>query len=464
MAKQTNVTRALVVGLGATGLSCVRYLRAQGYEVSVVDSRGAPPGLAELCRTFPEVACHTGGFDERVFQAATLLVVSPGVALREPVVARTVARGVEALGDIELFARAVQGSTSVAGGRMPGATAANVPVLAVTGANGKSTVTSLTGAMCREAGLATAVGGNIGVPALDLLAQAPTDVYVLELSSFQLETTESLRPLAATVLNVTPDHMDRYRDLDEYAAAKARVFRGEGVMVLNADDPLVMRMAEPGRTVARFGLGAPASEHDYGLVMHGGEEWLVKGERRLLPAGEVPLAGRHNLANVLAAMALAEVAKAPFDAMKRAILHFKGLAHRTELIAERDGVRWINDSKGTNVGATLAALNGMTGPAVLIAGGDGKGADFSALKSACAVRARAVVLIGRDAPLIEAALANVVPVAHAADMAQAVRRARGFAQPGDVVLLSPACASFDMYRNYEHRGDVFRAAVEEIVK
>jgi UDP-N-acetylmuramoylalanine--D-glutamate ligase len=444
---QTNVKRALVVGLGATGLSCVRYLRAQDYEVSVVDSRAAPPGLAELRRTFPEVSCHTGGFDERLFQTAALLVVSPGVALREPAVARTIARGVETVGDIELFARA-----------------AKAPVLAVTGANGKSTVTSLAGAMCREAGLATAVGGNIGVPALELLAQAPTDVYVLELSSFQLETTASLRPLAATVLNITPDHMDRYRDLDEYAAAKARVFRGEGVMVLNADDPRVMAMAMPGRTAVRFGLGAPASEHDYGLVMHGGEEWLAKGERRLLPAGEVPLAGRHNLANVLAAMALAEVAKVPFDAMKRAILRFKGLAHRTELVAERDGVRWINDSKGTNVGATLAAINGMTGPAVLIAGGDGKGADFSALKSACAARARAVVLIGRDAPLIEAALANVVPVAHAADMTEAVRRARDLAQPGDVVLLSPACASFDMYRNYEHRGDVFRAAVKEIVK
>jgi UDP-N-acetylmuramoylalanine--D-glutamate ligase len=444
--QQPQARRALVVGLGATGLSCVRYLRAQGYEVSVVDSRAAPPALAELRRTFPEVACHTGGFDERLFQAATLLVVSPGVSLREPAVARTVARGVEALGDIELFARA-----------------AKAPILAVTGANGKSTVTSLTGAMCREAGLATAVGGNIGVPALELLAQAPTDVYVLELSSFQLETTASLRPLAATVLNITPDHMDRYRDLDEYAAAKARVFRGEGVMVLNADDPRVMAMGMPGRTVVRFGLGAPASEHDYGLVMHGGEEWLAKGERRLLPAGEVPLAGRHNLANVLAAMALAEAAKVPFDAMKRAILHFKGLAHRTELVAERDGVRWINDSKGTNVGATLAALNGMTGPAVLIAGGDGKGQDFSPLKQACARQARAVVLIGRDAACIEAAITGCgVPLHHAKTMDEAVGMAFRAALAGDAVLLSPACASFDMFRNYEHRAQVFIAAVQKL--
>jgi len=436
-----------VVGLGATGLACVRYLRALGHAVSVVDSRAAPPQLAALQREFPDVACHTGGFDERLFKAAELLVVSPGVALGEPAVAQAMARGVETVGDVELFARVAQ-----------------APVLAITGANGKSTVTSLAGAMCREAGLTTAVGGNIGVPVLDLLKEAPPDVYVLELSSFQLETTASLAPLAATVLNISPDHMDRYRDLAAYAQAKARIFNGEGVMLLNADDPWVMRMALPGRTLRHFGLGEPLSENDYGLVTHGDEEWLAKGARRLLPVGEVPLAGRHNLANVLAAMALAEVAKVPFDAMKRAVVRFKGLAHRSEWVAERDGVRWINDSKGTNVGATLAALNGMTAPTVLIAGGDGKGADFSVLKAACAARARAVVLIGRDAPLIEAALANVVPVAHAADMTEAVRRARDLAQPGDVVLLSPACASFDMYRNFEHRGDVFRAAVKEIVK
>ena len=446
MTKQMNVKRALVVGLGATGLSCVRYLHARGYELSVVDSRAAPPQLAALHQEFPGIVCHTGGFDERLFKAAELLVISPGVSLGEPAIAQAIARGAAAVGDVELFVRA-----------------ARAPVLAVTGSNGKSTVTSLAGAMCREAGLNTAVGGNIGVPVLDLLQEAPPDVYVLELSSFQLETTDSLTPLAATVLNISPDHMDRYRDLAAYAQAKARIFRGEGVMVLNADDPWVMRMADPGRKLVRFGLGAPLSENDYGLVMQGNEEWLAKGQRRLLPAGEVPLAGRHNLANVLAAMALAEAAKAPFDAMKRAVANFKGLPHRTELVAERDGVRWINDSKGTNVGATLAALNGMTDPVVLIAGGDGKGADFSALRNACAAHARAVVLIGRDAPLIETALQNVVPVAQAADMTQAVRRARELAQPGDVVLLSPACASFDMFRNFEQRGDVFRAAVKEVL-
>ncbi len=442
--KKMETKRALVVGLGATGLSCVRYLLTQGYVVEVVDSRPAPPQLAALRQEFPGIACHTGGFDARLFEAAELLVVSPGVALDEPVIVEAVARGAETVGDVELFARV-----------------ARAPVLAITGANGKSTVTSLTGAMCREAGLNTAVGGNIGVPVLDLLRTAPPEVYVLELSSFQLETTTSLKPLAATVLNITPDHMDRYRDLDAYARAKGRVFAGQGLMVLNSDDPWVMRMAQPDRTTVRFGLGAPLSENDYGLIDQGGEPWLAKGARRLLPAVEVPLTGRHNLANVLAAMALAEAAQVPFDAMKRAVVQFKGLAHRAELVAERDGVRWINDSKGTNVGATLAALNGMTGPVVLIAGGDGKGADFSALKAACAAHARAVVLIGRDAPLIEAALANAVPVAHAADMRAAVQRAHELAQSGDVVLLSPACASFDMFRNFEQRGDVFRTAVRE---
>jgi UDP-N-acetylmuramoylalanine--D-glutamate ligase len=443
---QTGPQRALVVGLGATGLSCVRYLHAQGYGVEVVDSRSAPPQLAALREEFPGIACHTGGFEARLFAVADLLVVSPGVALDEPAIAQAIARGAETIGDVELFARAVR-----------------APVLAITGANGKSTVTSLTGAMCREAGLATAVGGNIGVPVLDLLRAPLPEVYVLELSSFQLETTTSLKPLAATVLNISPDHMDRYRDLDAYARAKARIFAGQGVMVLNADDPWVMRMAQPNRNAVHFGLGAPLSENDYGLINQGGEEWLAKGARRLLPAAEVPLAGRHNFANVLAAMALAETAQVPFDAMKRAVVQFKGLAHRTELVAERDGVRWINDSKGTNVGATLAALNGMSEPVVLIAGGDGKGADFSALKGACAAHARAVVLIGRDAPIIEAALANAVPVAHAADMREAVQRARELAQPGDVVLLSPACASFDMFRNFEQRGDVFRTAVRELL-
>jgi UDP-N-acetylmuramoylalanine--D-glutamate ligase len=443
--RRNDTKRALVVGLGLSGLSSVRWLVGHGHDVSVVDSRAHPPGLAALHAELPQVRVHTGRFDPALFRDPGLLVVSPGVPLNEPVIAEARTRGIEVVGDVELFARQ-----------------ARAPVLAITGANGKSTVTSLTGEMCKEAGLDTAVGGNIGVPVLDLLRDPEPEVYVLELSSFQLETTTSLDARAAAVLNITPDHMDRYASVHEYAAAKARVFRGQGLMVLNADDPQVMAMALPGRRTVRFGEQPPASEIDYGLVAHQGETWLARGARLLLPAVSVPLPGRHNLMNVLAAMALAEAMHVPLDAMKRAVARFHGLHHRTELVLERDGVRWIDDSKGTNVGATVAALSGMDGPVVLIAGGDGKGAEFGELREPVARHARAVVLIGRDAPQIEKALGGVVPVIHAADMQAAVHEASRLVRPGDVVLLSPACASFDMFRNYEHRGQMFAQAVREV--
>ncbi len=443
MAK-TQTKRALVVGLGLTGISCVRHLVARGYDVTVVDTREQPPKLEELRREFPQVAVHTGGLPPALFDDPGLLVVSPGVSVKEPEIARVTEHGAEVVGDIELFARE-----------------ATAPVIAVTGTNGKSTVTALTGAMCRQAGLKTAVGGNIGVPALSLLTSIEPDVYVLELSSFQLETTTSLNARAAAVLNITMDHMDRYRDLEEYAGAKARIFRGNGTMVINTDDPLVMRLRQSGRRVVCFGLGRPLEAQDYGLEEIHGEDWLVRGKQALMSARDVPLAGRYNLANVLAAMALAETAGVAPAAAIAAVREFKGLKHRTELVVERNGVRWYDDSKGTNVGATVAALVGMTSPVILIAGGDGKGQDFSELKPVCARHARAVVLIGRDALRIEAALAGVVPVHRARDMHEAVRTANELAQSGDVVLLSPACASFDMFRNYEHRAEVFREAVQE---
>jgi len=441
-----DARRALVVGLGLSGLSCARWLVRHEYDVTVVDTRTQPPGLAALHAELPAVTVLTGPFDPARFQDPGLLVVSPGVSLREPVIAEAMARGVETVGDVELFARQ-----------------ARAPIVAITGSNGKSTVTTLVGEMCREAGLDTAVGGNIGVPVLDLLREPEPEVYVLELSSFQLESTRSLEAHAATVLNLSADHMDRYASLPEYALSKSRIFQGQGLMVLNADDPAVMAMARPGRRTVRFGEHPPASDIDYGLVQHSGEPWLARGARLLMPAASVPLPGRHNLMNVLAAMALSESMHVPLDAMKRAVARFHGLHHRTELVAERDGVRWIDDSKGTNVGATVAALSGMDQPVVLIAGGDGKGADFQALRPVVARRARAVVLIGRDAARIEQALGNVVPVVHATDMTGAVRAAQQLAQVGDVVLLSPACASFDMFRNYEHRGQVFAQAVRELL-
>src|SRR3989344_1684945 len=317
--KKAETKRALVVGLGLTGFSCVRHLIARGHNVTVVDTREQPPKLAELRREIPQVTVHTGSLPAALFADPGLLVVSPGVPVKESKIARAVEHGAEAIGDIELFARE-----------------ATAPVIAVTGANGKSTVTALTGEMCRQAGLKTAVGGNIGVPALSLLARPEPDVYVLELSSFQLETTASLNARAATVLNITPDHMDRYRDIGEYAEAKARVFRGNGTMVLNADDSRVMRMRQSGRRAVRFSLGRPADAQDYGLNEIRGETWLVHGMKPLMAAREVPLAGRHNLANVLAAMALAETAGVVPEDACAAVREFKGLPHRTELVAVRE--------------------------------------------------------------------------------------------------------------------------------
>lgn len=432
----------LIVGLGKTGLSCARFLARRGEPFAVIDSRAAPPELGALQREFPDVQVFLGGFDPMVIFRAQRLIVSPGVALAEAPITAALNRGAEAVGDIELFARA-----------------AKAPVIAITGANGKSTVTTLVGEMLADAGRNVRVGGNLGTPALDLLADGEPDFYVLELSSFQLETTSGLDAAAATVLNISADHMDRYRDLDEYAAAKARIYRGNGVMVINADDPYVAAMAQPGRRIVRFGLRAPAAAGDFGVVERAGQPWLAHGASVLMSAAELRIKGMHNIANALAALALGEAAGLPLDAMLATLRRYAGLPHRTEWVATRDGVTWYNDSKGTNVGATLAALQGMPGKVVLIAGGIGKGQDFSPLKDAAAAKARAVVLIGRDAALIERALDGVVAVAHAANMDEAVQHARTFAQPGDTVLLSPACASFDMFKGYDHRGDVYTAAV-----
>jgi UDP-N-acetylmuramoylalanine--D-glutamate ligase len=489
--KPENAKRALVVGLGLTGQSCVRHLAAAGYAVTGVDTRAQPPKLDELRREFPDLEFHAGGMPERLFDDPGLLVVSPGLSLKEGPLARAIARGAQPIGeaadgasmsrgprlvpigetadgasmprgprlvpigDIELFARALRA-------RLGLPASAALPVLAITGANGKSTVTAMTGAICAAGGLATEVGGNIGTPALDLLARATAQVYVLELSSFQLETTWTLNARAATVLNLSPDHMDRYADMAEYAAAKARIFIGNDTALLNADDPLVTAMAGAGRRVIRFGLGEPAGADDYGLRDHEGQTWLVRGARPIMPAAEVPLPGRHNLANALAAIALAQTVGVGDAQCRAALRGFRGLPHRTEPVAEVDGVHWINDSKGTNVGATVAALAGMTAPVVLIAGGDGKGQDFTPLRDALAKQARALVLIGRDAPQIRRAVGDAVAMHDARDLADAVRVARSLAQRGDIVLLSPACASFDMFRNYEHRGDVFRAAVQAL--
>jgi UDP-N-acetylmuramoylalanine--D-glutamate ligase len=400
----------------------------------------------------------TGGFRQEVFAAAARLVVSPGVPIREPMIQAALARGIPVLGDIELFAQEVCAP-------LPAEPADPPSVVAITGSNGKSTVTTLVGLMACLAGVKAAVGGNLGDPALDLLDPTVT-LYVLELSSFQLETTDSLRPRAATVLNVSPDHMDRYPDFTAYVAAKARIYQGAESVVVNRDDPTAAAIPHGASREIGFTLEAPCRPDDFGLLPRHDGTWLARGDRPLLPAADLGIAGRHNLANALAALALGSACGLPEGAMLDALRSFRGLPHRSALVGSRDGIRWYDDSKGTNPGATVAALEGLVDPGspgrvVLIAGGDGKGADFGPLGPAVEQAARAVVLIGRDAPLIEAVVAGRVPVLHATDMTDAVRLAAGAAQRGDCVLLSPACASFDMFDNYEHRGRAFAQAVEK---
>ena len=435
--------RVLVLGLGDTGLSVARWAERQGARVRAADTRAAPPRAADYTG---ELA--TGPFSTALLDSMDLVCISPGLALESDVVRAALARGIPVLGDIELFAWHVRSRSTAR-------------VLAVTGTNGKSTVTALAGHLLRAAGLDAAVAGNIGPPALEALAarrSAPA-AWVLELSSYQLETTWSLEPEAAALLNLSEDHLDRYAGLDEYATAKARIFLGRGTQVLNRDDPRSLGMGLPSRRRLTFGLDAPRSEEDFGVV----DGVLHEGSHPLIAAAGLRIHGAHNVANALAACALVRALGVPRDSLAEGLAGFAGLAHRLELVVRRRGVDWYDDSKGTNVGATVAALAGLGRPAVLIAGGDGKGQDFSPLAPAVSARARAVLLIGRDAPLLERALAGAgVPLERCASLEAAVARAAMLAREGDAVLLSPACASFDMFRDYRHRGEAFAAAVRAL--
>jgi UDP-N-acetylmuramoylalanine--D-glutamate ligase len=437
-------TRTLIVGLGKTGLSCARFLAAHGEEIAITDSRERPPGLADLREMLPDAAVFLGGFSEDALRRADRVVLSPGIAADIPFIAKARALGMPVLGDIELFAHY-----------------AHAPVIGITGANGKSTVTTLLGLMAERAGKKVRVGGNLGTPALDLLAKDEPDLYVLELSSFQLEITDSLPCIAATVLNLSPDHMDRYKGMEDYAAAKARVFRHCRTAVLNREDVWVKGMAAEAKRRVTFGLHEPAAG-DYGLIGSGPTAWLARGSERLMPASVLRIQGRHNLANALAALALGDASGLSMDAMLQELGEFRGLAHRMEFVTEAEGAVFYDDSKGTNVGATLAAVQGVNQPLVLIAGGDGKGQDFAPLAQALVGKAHAVVLLGKDAELIERAIAGRVPVKRVKDMEAAVQAAASLARPGDMVLLSPACSSFDMFENFEHRGRVFAAAVRRL--
>jgi UDP-N-acetylmuramoylalanine--D-glutamate ligase len=437
---------AVVLGLGLTGLTLARYLARHGARVRVADTRSAPPNSAKLAAALPGVPLETGPLSASTFAGTDLIAISPGVAKAHPAIAEAVAHGGELVGDVELFARALPPAQKV---------------LAITGTNGKTTVTALTGKLTEAAGLATIVAGNIGTAVLDALARhedgAPwPSIYVLELSSYQLETTSSLKPVAATVLNVTANHMDRYAGLADYAAAKARVFANASVQILNRDDPIVRLMRLPGRTVQTFGTGVPLSEEEWGVVVRDGEPWLARGGELLLPAGKLALVGRHNVQNALAALALtaavAKLGRPVFDALSS----FRGLPHRMQPVHEARGVAFVDDSKGTTVAATRAALDGMTRPVILIAGGDGKGQSFAELKPAVERACRAVLLIGRDAAAVARGLAGTrVPVESVGTLDAAVARAAALARDGDVVLLSPACASLDQFHDYAERGDRF---------
>lgn len=449
----------LVLGMGETGLSMAKWLSRQGANVRAADSRAAPPNLEAMQRAVPAAQVFTGAFAAETFAGIDLIAISPGVPLAEPLVQQAARRGVPVVGDMELFALAL------------GQTGSPEPrILVITGSNGKTTVTAMVGAMVQRAGWDVEVAGNIGPAVLDALMRREDSgklpqAWVLEISSFQLETTQNLDPTVATVLNLCEDHFDRYAGMQDYAAAKARIFLSEdgGTQILNRDDPLVRAMALPGRKQMTFSLDAPVAESDFGLLRDGGDTWLVQGRTRLLKTSELAISGLHNAANALAALALCRAVELPLEPLLQALREFKGLPHRMEKVAAVGGVTFYDDSKGTNVGATVAALNGMTQGVVLIAGGDGKGQDFFPLRQPLAECARAVVLIGRDAGKIAAALAGCgVPLYQAKTMEEAVQQSFVLAQQGDAVLMSPACASLDMFRNYAHRAEVFVAAVREL--
>ena len=445
--------RVLVLGLGDTGLAVARWVERSGGSVRVADTRAAPPRAADLhCGELV-----TGPFDARLLAGIDLVCISPGLALSGPVVQYALARGIPLVGEIELFAWQVRGGAAA-------------KIAAVTGTNGKTTVTALTGHLLRSAGIDCEVAGNIGPAALDALmrrldAGRLPEAWVLELSSYQLETTWSLAPDCAALLNLSEDHLDRYAGLAEYGAAKARIFHGAGTQVLNRDDPRAAALAPAAGRRITFGLDTPPRPEDFGIATVAGRKWLAHGARTLIAADELPIHGWHNAANALAAAALASALDVPREAIAEGLRNFRGLPHRLERVALTDGVTWYDDSKGTNVGATIAALRGLEQKVVLIAGGEGKGQDFAPLAQPVAERASRVLLIGRDAPLIARALVSSgVPLETCATLEDAVAVAARSARPGEAVLLSPACASFDMFRDYRHRGEAFAAAVRGLAR
>lgn len=430
---------AVIVGLGQSGLACARHLVAAGRQVAVVDTRQSPPGLNALQALSLDIPVHTGGLDEQLLANAAEIVLSPGVDPRQPVLRDARRRGQRIVGEIELFAQAV-----------------DAPVVAITGSNGKSTVTTMVGEMAKAAGKDVAVGGNLGPPALDLLAMQPNaDLFVLELSSFQLESTLSLQPAVAAVLNLSADHLDRYDSMRDYAAAKARILQQAQHAILNIEDLAVAAMATAGLAVTWFGEHAG----EYRMLSQADGRWLARGATPLLPVSALPLLGRHHQYNALAALAIGSTVGCSDTAMVAALRAFRGLPHRSEMLGWYADRLWINDSKATNVSAAVAGLQGLSQPLVLLAGGDGKGQDFAAFADGLPPATRAAIVYGAAAGELAQALGSKVAVQQVQSLADAVSAAWRVSHPGDVVVLAPACASFDQFANYQERGRQFAALV-----
>lgn len=437
----TNCIKA-VIGTGITGLSVARFLVQQKQAFVLLDTRATPPNLEKIKAEFPNVQLQLGDLDVDTLLLCEEIIVSPGISLETPAIVAAKEAGISIVGDIELFVRY-----------------AKAPIVAITGSNAKSTVTTLVGEMAAKAGIKVAVGGNLGTPALELLSD-DIELYVMELSSFQLETVTKLNAKVATILNISADHLDRYTDMRAYILAKLRVYFGAENIVVNRNDVLTHPPFAAGAKAIYF--GGKADFGSFGLIEENGENFLAKNLKPLLSTRELKISGKHNVDNALAALALGDAAGIPIDAMVTTLKEFRGLHHRCEFIATKSGVDFYNDSKGTNIGATVAAIAGLARtPAqlIVIAGGEGKGQDFAELKPVLAKNTCRLVLIGRDAPVIAEAVKDVVEIEFANSMQDAIAKAFAQANAGDAVLLSPACASFDMFKNYEDRGEQFCAAV-----
>lgn len=444
----TDALFTLVAGLGKTGLSIARYLHRNKQSFIAYDTREHPVELDAFLTEFPGVDYYLKEVPEDLFSKVSAIISSPGVSLDTPLMQKARDNQIPVYGDIECLAREI-----------------SKPVIAITGTNGKSTVTTLVGEMAKAAGINVAVAGNIGAPVLDLLNDGISyDLWVLELSSFQLDLTFSLAPVAATILNISADHLDRHHTFESYVTAKQRVYHRALNSIYNRDD----ERSKPDMSIQQissFGLDAPA-EGQWGVIASKEGYYLAYGPNRLISVDEMKLKGRHNWSNALAACALAHTVGIDFEAMITVLKRFSGLPHRAQWVRTLNGVDWINDSKGTNIGATCSAILGiggsMQGKIVLIAGGQGKGADFTELQQPIAEHVRTLVLIGSDADKMQQALQPVVHVVRAATLEEAVQMAHQEAKSGDVVMLSPACASQDMFRDFNERGQIFVSAVEAL--